>query len=216
MIETGVRFDRLHSYHDLHLILSKVDIPAAKPKTNYVDIPGSDGSLDMTETHGEVKYKDRECKFTFTMPPVGESEAEALKSKVNNAINGKTFRITLDKDPGYYYLGRCEVDSYSVDRRFRQIVVKAKVSPWKFKQNETVAVFALNGTEKVVSLSNSRRPVSPVITCTADTTITFGKYTYILEDGSHKVLNIRLTEGKNTLTLKSRGTVTFTYQEGEL
>lgn len=216
MIETGVRFSRLHSYHDLHLILSKVEIPAAQPKTQYVDIPGSDGSIDMTETHGEVKYYDRDCKFTFTALPMGEREAEDHKTMVNNAINGKVHPITLDKDPGHYYLGRCVVDSYSVNKRIRQFIIKAKVNPWKFKQNETVVIFSLDGSEKVVSLSNRRRPVCPVITCTADTMIQFGDHTYMLEEGSHKVLNIRLTEGVNTLILSGNGTVTFTYQEGDL
>lgn len=216
MIETGVLFDRLHSYHDLRLILSALDIPAAVPKTNYVDIPGGDGSIDMTQTHGDVKYKDRDCKFTFTAIPVKESEWESLKTKVNNAINGKTFRITLDKDPGYYYLGRCEIDGYSINKRLRQIVVKARVNPWKFKQNETVATFALSETEKIVTLSNGRRPICPVITCTDNAVVVFDGHSYELEAGSHKVLNIRFTEGQNTLKVSGNGTITFTYQEGDL
>lgn len=216
MIETGVMFGRLHSYHDLHLILSKVDIPAAKPKTSYVDVPGSDGSIDMTETHGEVKYSDRDITFTFTAQPVGEREFEDLRTKVSNAINGRVFKISLDKDPGYYYLGRCEINKYSINKRNRQITVKARVNPWKFKQNETVAPFVLNG-EKVISLTNSRKPVCPVITITGgDTAITFDGYTYTLEEGSHKILNIRLVEGVNKLILSGNSTVTFTYQEGEL
>ena len=34
----GVWFDDIHSYENLNLILSKVEIPPAVPKTNFVDL----------------------------------------------------------------------------------------------------------------------------------------------------------------------------------
>lgn len=212
----GIFFDRIHSYNDLNLVLSKLEISPATPKSYYVNIPGGDGSIDMTENHGEVKYHDRDCKFTFTAIPGTERDWERLKTKVNNAINGKVFRITLDKDPEHYYEGRCAVDNYAVSKWKKQIIVTARVKPWKFKQKETVAAFNLSDTEKVVTLSNGRRPVCPVITCTADATVEFDGYAYNLTAGSHKVLNIRFTEGMNNLKISGSGMITFTYQEGEL
>ena len=56
MISKGISFDNIHSFYDLNLILSGVEITPAKPKTNYVDIVGGDGSIDMTEAHGDVKF----------------------------------------------------------------------------------------------------------------------------------------------------------------
>lgn len=137
----GITFGEIHSYNDLNLILSKVEIPPAKPKTNYIDIPGGDGSVDLTEAHGEVKFYDRECRFTFTMNPASDlSEAawEAKKMEVSNALNGQKLKITLDKDAEFYYLGRCEVNEYLSNKRLRQIVVVATVEPYKWKQEETV------------------------------------------------------------------------------
>ena len=55
----GIKFDDIHSFYDLNLVLSQVDIPPATAKTSFVDIPGADGSVDMTEALGSVKYKDR-------------------------------------------------------------------------------------------------------------------------------------------------------------
>ena len=72
MIETGILFGNIHSFYDLNLILSAVDIEPAKPKTTYVDVPGGDGSLDLTEALGEVKYYDRTHKFTLTMNPASD------------------------------------------------------------------------------------------------------------------------------------------------
>ena len=217
MIETGISFDAVHSYNDLNLILSDSDIPPANPKTTYVDIPGGDGSLDLTEAHGEVKYNDRDCKFTFTVSPAASVTWEEKKTEVSNTLNGKNCKITLDKDGGYYYLGRCTVDDYLSDKKINQIVVSAKVKPYKFKQTETSVSFSLSQTQKTVTVTNGRKVVSPTIVCTNDnTTVIFGSITKTLSAGTHKVLDIRFTEGTNTLTVSGSGTITFKFQEGDL
>lgn len=220
MIETGVYFGDIHSFYDLNLILSSVEIAPASPKTNYVDIPGADGALDLTEAHGEVKYSDRTHKFTLTMNPADDlSEAawEAKKTEVSNRLNGRACRITLDKDPDYFWQGRCAVDSYKSNKRLRQFVVAARVRPYKYKQTETVVTFDLTEAEKTVSLQNSRRSVCPVITCTNDNTvIVFKGNTFKFNAGQHQNLNIRFTEGINQVTISGTGQVTFTYQEGDL
>lgn len=220
MIETGIYFGNIHSFYDLNLILSKVEIPPAKPKTNYIDIPGGDGSVDLTEAHGEVKYNDRDCKFTFTMNPAGnlsEAAFEEKKTEVSNALNGKEFRITLDKDEEFYYLGRCEVNEYLSNKRVRQIVVTAKVKPYKFKQNVTVVICELSNEQKTVNINNGRKTVVPEITCTDDNAmVVFGSTSYSLAAGTHKILDIQFKEGNNQLKLSGTGTITFAWQEGEL
>lgn len=220
MIAKGIKFDNIHSFYDLNLFLSGLDIPPAKVKTNFVDIPGGDGSVDLTEAHGEVKYYDRECKFTFTMNPAGglsDADYEAKKTEVSNAINGRRFRITLDKDPEFYYLGRVFVDEYQSNKRLRQIIVGATVKPYKFHQEETVLAFALSETGNAVEILNGRRSVCPVITCTNnDTMIKFKNTSYSLSAGTQKVLDIRLEEGINNMVLSGKGSITFKFQQGEL
>jgi hypothetical protein len=220
MIETGVFFDNIHSFYDLNLILSAVEISPAVPKTVYVDIPGADGALDLTEAHGEVKYSDRTHKFTFTMNPaddLSESAWEEKKTEVSNRLNGRACRVTLDKDPDFYWLGRCTVDSYKSNKRLRQFVVSTRVRPYKFKQMETVVTFALTEAGQTVSLRNSRRSVCPVITCTNDNTvIVFNGNTFNFGAGQHQNLNIRFTEGINQVTISGAGQVTFSYLEGDL
>lgn len=220
MIDKGIRFDNIHSYHDLNLILSKAEIPPAQPKTTYIDIPGGDGSVDLTEANGEVKFNNRECQFTFTMNPSGDlSEAawEEKKTEVSNALNGREFKITLDKDDRYYYLGRCSVDEYLSDKRIRQIVITAMVKPYKLKQNETVLNYTLSEEEQTVTAMNGRMSVVPEITCTDDNTkIVFGTIETVLSKGTYKVLDFQFKEGANVLKVTGSGTVTFKYREGEL
>lgn len=222
MIDRGISFDGIHSYYDLDLILSKVEIPPAVPKEEYIDLAGGNGSLDLTEVHGEVKFNDREgCKFTFTMNPandLSDSAFEEKKTEVSNALNGKKIeRITLDKDSDFYYQGRCKVDQYLSDRRIRQIVVTARVKPYKLKQNKTVSTFALSSTEQTVNIRNGRKTVVPLITCSAsNAVVVFGSVTKTLSAGTHEILDFQLKHGDNIFKVSGSGTIKFEYQEGEL
>lgn len=144
MIEKGISFGGLHSFWDLDLILAEAIIPPASPKESFVDIPGADGSVDMTEALGEVKYADRTgAKFTFYMNPAGDLSEEAWeekKTKVSNLLNGLRCNITLDKDPDYYWQGRCRVDEHASNKKLRKIVVGARLAPYKLK-NDLTSVF---------------------------------------------------------------------------
>ena len=213
----GILFDDIHSYRDLNLILSKEDRPPAKPKTNYIDIPGSDIPIDLTEANGEVRYNSRNFTFTFSFMGQDDFAWEAKRTEVGNLLNGKACKITLDKDPEFYWLGRCTVSKILSDRRKKQIVVTAKVHPYKYRQRETTQTYDLTTEERTVILSNSRKTVCPVITCTNDNTVIgFNGNTFNFSAGKHKNLNIRFTEGNNEVTISGSGQVTFAYQEGEL
>lgn len=216
-IYKGIYFDDVHSFNDLNLILAPFVPTPAEPKENYIDITGGDGSLDLTEGLGEVKYKDRTFEFTFTINPSEKMSFDEKVSQVSNALNGKKFRMTLDRDPEYYWEGRCKVDKYAQNKRLGQISIKATVRPYKLKQNQTVASFELSAEAKEITLKNGRKSVVPEITCTNDNvTVVFGNITETLSAGTHKILDIYLKEGNNILKVSGSGTITFTYQEGEL
>lgn len=215
MIKRGITFNNIHSFRNLNLLLSKAEIPPAVPKTNFIEIPGSDTIIDLTEALGDVNYSSRECKFTFTMNPSGdlsEGAFEAKKTEVSNALNGLACTIILDKDPGYFYKGRCIVDEYLSDKKIRQFVVKATVHPYKYKKELTV----VSVTAGSHILLNDRMPVVPSVKTTEETKLTFGGNTYSVNAGTHKILDIQLKQGENAVTVETNGTVTFTYQEGAL
>lgn len=220
MIAKGIKFNNIHSWDNLNLVLSGSEIPPAKPKTNYVDIPGGNGSVDLTEAHGDIVYYDRDCKFTFTMNPtndLSDSAFEEKKTQISNLLNGKVFNICLDKDESYYYSGRCEVSDYLSDKRLRQIVVTAKVKPYKLKVTETEVTTTLSSTVKQVTLKNGRMKVVPEIVCSNDnTTIIFNSKTITLNAGTHNILDIELVKGDNILQVQGTGTIKFKYREGDL
>lgn len=221
-IETGVLFEVIgtgeafHSFRDLNLILAPFVLPPAQPKINLLEIEGMDGSLDLTEANGVINYYDRELKFTFTVFPEDDLSFEERQTAVSNSLNGKRCKITIDKDSDYYFIGRCSVNEYLCDRRLCQIVITATVAPYKLLQNETVVSFTLSDTEQSIIVENKRKSVVPVITVTDSAKVVFGGVTRQLSAGSYKVLDFLLTQGANAFDISGTGTITFTYQEGDL
>lgn len=209
----GIYFDDIHSFKDLNLVLSKAVIPPATVKTKYIDIPGGDGSADLTEALGAIKYKDRECSFTFTVFPYEDFEQK--KTYISNLLNGKRCKITIDKDPEYYWVGRCKVNSYASDKNLHTLVVGATVSPYKLKTTETTVIIPA-GESVARELTNGRKSVVPTITTTAAAQVIFEGNTYNLGVGTHTILNIELKYGKHQVTVTSAAPVKFTYQEGDL
>ena len=209
----GIYFDDIHSYTDLNLVLSGINIPPATVKTTYVDIPGGDGSVDLTEALGEVKFKSRECSFTFTVFPYEDFEEK--KKYISNLLNGRRCKIILDKDPEYYWDGRCSIKEYSSNKNLHKLVVGATVAPYKLKTRQTIVTVPA-GNSVVRELENGRKSVVPTITTTADAKIIFEGNTYNLGVGTHTILNIELKYGKNQVTVTSNSPVKFTYQEGDL
>lgn len=210
----GISFNGIHSYRDLNLVMSSADIPPASPKTVFVDVPGGDGTVDLSEALGGIRFSNREASFVFTVLPTDDFEQK--KTQISNLLNGKRVEIILDKDSGYHWTGRCAVNEYASDRRIHKITVGATLSPYKLKNEPTTVTLTATGTAQSRTLTNARMPVVPEITCTAAVTAVFGGNTYQMNAGTHKIPGIRLTEGENVIQVSGSGTVTIKYREGDL
>lgn len=128
----GARLGGFHTYGEWGLLLKKPpEISPPEPQTHYVEIPGLDGSLDLSEAlTGEVKYKDREIKLVlFSMKK--RSEWADLSSDMMEKLHGKLVQIILDDDPGYYYQGRIAFDKFEYGRHTLDIELTATVNPYK-------------------------------------------------------------------------------------
>ena len=215
----GTDFGGVHSHRDLNLIQQQVDIQPAEPKLNLVDIPGADGSKDLSDRpSGRIVYYDRIVTWTYALYP-GENW-HAKHRQVSNALNGKACRITLDDDPDYYYQGRLKVGQYNTDKVLRQITVEATCFPYMLKQHETVVEVDLDTNYKTITLLNDRKPTIPSFTVPSAATIKWGENVLNLAGGgTFRSLDIELQEGVNTLEAKlasGTGKIVITYQEGSL
>ena len=210
----GIRFGDLHSYDDLKMILSGKDMGAPAVKSMKLDIEGADSALDLTDFFGEPKYEDVTHKFQFsTIVPC--SEFMTLYSRIKNAIHGKKMRIILDDDPLFYWMGRIYVSGFTNEKSIGQVEVECDCEPYKYKLTKTTVTRAVNGTDIIV-LTNGRKRAVPEITTTGAMTIEYGGGSWALSAGSYTIPELELTQGDNLVTVKGTGTITFTWQEGDL
>ena len=210
----GVSFGEKHSNRDFSLLLAKMELGAPEAKINKIDIEGADGSLDLTEFFGGVKYENLTHKFEFValVPP---SNFYALYSEIKNALHGKKMRIILDGDPYFYYLGRLSVSSFTSERGIGHITIEADCEPYKYKLEKTVVSANISGSG-VVTLQNGRKRAVPTITTTAAMTISFNDTTWGVSAGTFVIPDLELFEYSNTIQINGTGKITFEWQEGEL
>lgn len=216
----GTTFGTIHSNTDLALIQQSVVVSPAVPRTYLVDVPGADGSKDLTEALGVgVKYQDRTITWTFALYP-GDNW-EQRKQIVNGALNGLACNITLDDDPNYYYVGRVSVTDHALDGIIKQITVEAICRPYKLKKTETdITRSDLTTNYKQLSFTTERMPVVPQITLSAAATVQYNGATYALAAGTHIVPAICFNGGDQIVKVKldsgSDGTVHLIFREGAL
>lgn len=213
----GITFGTTHTYRDLGLILGKKEIGSPSVKKNEVDIPGADGVLDMTEYHGEPKYENVKHKFEFSAL-VSPDDSLALFSRVKNALHGKKYRIILDDDPAFYYVGRCHVSSYTDEKGIGKLNIECDCEPYKYKLNKTTVTRAIDGTQ-TITLTNGRKRAVPEITITTDSTLNVVYQVVNIWDlgsGSYTLPDLELVEGENNVTVTGVGNITFSWQEAML
>ena len=210
----GITFGNYHSYKDLKLLLTSKEIGSPQVKENKINIPGGDGSIDLTDFFGEPKYEDVQHKFEFTtIEP--QSDFLSQYSTIKNAIHGKKVRIILDDDPTFFYLGRCHVSSFASSKGIGTIKVECECEPYKYKLAKTVVTQSVEGTE-VITLTNARKRAVPEIKTTVAMTIVFGDGAWTPSAGTFTIPELELAEGNNQITVIGTGTVSFSWQEGEL
>lgn len=135
----GVTLGGYHSYSTWGLWLKEApEISPPEPQTYLVEIPGMDGSLDLTEKlSGGVRYKDRKIKLTF-LSLAKRTQWPDICSDMMAKLHGKSVQIVMDDDPGYYYLGRISFDSVKQDNHVTTIVINATVGPFKISTDGAV------------------------------------------------------------------------------
>ena len=151
MTVTGVRFvdpDETMSRDtrtDYGMFLAQnPEIGSPRPKTVYVDIPGADGKIDLTETvNGEVSYENRTLRFDFAKQ-LGEAFQADFISQVNGDLHGKVMRVYIDEDEDWYYEGRVSVSWENVSFWKLHCIITVDAKPCKVAANKSL-----------VSLSNS-------------------------------------------------------------
>ena len=235
----SVTFGEMNSWDDWHLIPSTR--PVFNPpnvKTQYVDIPGGNGSLDLTEAlTGYPTYENRTGSIEFYVAN-GYEDWDILYSKIMNYLHGKELRAYLEDDRSFVYVGRFEVNQWKSDKWWSTITIDYNVYPFKKEQtgfddwlwdpfdfeNDIIRNYSdivVNGDYSTSIVIDGRyERVVPEFTVSSDDgegiVVTFQNNNYRFEDGTSANPNIVIGESNETLTFSGYGSISITYIGGSL
>lgn len=133
--DTEKKHGTINTWDDWHLI------PTSRPVFNppsvkevYIDIPGSNGRLDMTESlAGYPLYDNRTGSFEFIVANGYRPLWIGGYQKFANWLHGKDLRCVLDDDPSYFYEGRFVMKEWKSnnDGTWSNVTFDYNVYPYK-------------------------------------------------------------------------------------
>ena len=211
--------DKFNTWYDWRLILTEKDVSPPEPKTNYVDIDGMDGTLDLSESlTGEITYEDRTVLASFWTNEGSHKERTSLLRKIVTAVHGKKIKIIEPDDPDHYFYGRVKVKSPINILPYATFTIEAICDPWRYAIEDSVRTIEVNSDNvtNAVIHNNGVKTLSPIITVTGYVTITYNGVEIALTAGTYKISDIKLRQGVNVIGVSGNGSVSFTYKEADL
>ena len=212
---SDIRFGTKWARADYGLIVAPYAISMPEPQTNFIDIPGRDGALDLSEAFGTVRYADRIIPLTM----YARAPFDTLISTFAADVHGRRMDVIFDRNPTYYYDARITIEDVERHAGYCELSLECRAKPYKLEHFETTVTILPTGTA-TITLTNTRMPVVPTITVSAEMTLTFTisaiNYDVTLSAGAHVVPSLVLMEGETEIGITGTGSITFTYRKGAL
>ena len=215
-----------NTWNDWHLI------PSSRPLVNppnvrasMVDIPGSDGSLDLSEVLiGRPTYADRTGTWDFYVDN-GYGKWADRYSEIMGYLHGQKMTAVLEDDPLFFYDGRFTVNQWRSDPYYSRISINYEVGPYKLYSAtegdmwlwdpfnfETDVIRSYRGmtvfksSPLTLNITGDVMDIVPVITTQASgVTLTMNGETTYLKKGTFTYPNIVITQGENQLQFAYTG-----------
>lgn len=233
-MEVGITFaDKIHTARDWGLRLISIYIPMPDPKTQLIDIPGGDGSIDLTEINGRPAYNDREgLELVFDLMDESYSEWFIKYSEFAREIHGRKVKMVLDDEPDHYYMVRLNIDSQKTNPVFSEVVLSGTAEPFKYDLlssaepwlwdpfNFHTGVIRTIGEQVITSTNNKitilgagiDNPPVFIVTQADNLGLTHKGRTYVLKVGRNRFPAVRVGEKDVTLTFSGTGRLTVEYR----
>ncbi|MGN0162673.1 MAG: hypothetical protein ACI4EA_03685 [Candidatus Ornithomonoglobus sp.] len=213
--------EHYRTFEDFDCILNAFSFPAPEIKTQTVDLPGADGTIDLSTalTDGEPRFDDR--SGTITLIATGRHWKRQL-DKITNALHGRKFYFCVPDDTWWFY-GRIAVSDYTSNGNVGTITLTCTCEPWKYAKHENITTFEVSTTPLTKRISNhGRRKAVPVMyvsegvnVAITDGTVTQSGYSggsaYILAEYPVSSSGIKLT-----ITGDAQGVVRIVFREAVL
>ena len=126
------KFIGTNTWKDWFLIpASRPDVANPGVKTNFVEIPGRDGTIDMSEyLTGGPSYGDRSGSWNFLVDN-DHIGWESIRTKITEFFHGKRLKCVLEDDPCWYFEGRFQVKPQSGEHN-STIEIEYVLGPYRY------------------------------------------------------------------------------------
>lgn len=237
VLSTGSVF---HTLEDWGMAIGNNDyIGDPEQEVYYVDIPGSNAFIDMSEAlTGEPVYKSRSIGVDLgSIRP--RMEWDHVISDLRNEIHGRECKLIFDNDIDHYWKGRLYIEGFDRVRElgtFRLSMPSAEPykydlqssaedwlwDPFSFEHGviRTIGQQTVDG-ELSMEIPRGTMSAVPVFTVSEITssefTVSDGRRVYNLANGYNRFPGLKVCGRKDvTLTFRGSGTVTVDYRGGSL
>ncbi|MCI9025439.1 MAG: mtfA protein [Dorea sp.] len=233
-MDCGVTFnDRIHTWRDWGLNLVSIYIPMPKPKSQLIDIPGGDGSIDLTEINGRPVYDNRDgMELVFDLMDEDYKVWFLKYSEFAKEIHGKKVKMVLDDEPEHYYMVRLNLDGQKTNPVYGEITLSGTAEPfkydhvssnepWKWGPFNFCTGVIRNLSDQVISTAKNTitilgagidNPPVFIVTEADNLKLTHEGRTYVLKVGRNRFPAVRVGEEDVTLTFSGTGKLSVEYR----
>lgn len=230
----SITFGDKNTWDDWHLIPSSRPVfNPPKLKEKYVEIPGSNVVIDMTDIMGGYPtYQHREGSIEFYVAN-GYGEWFDRYSEIMNYLHGKHMKAYLEDDPVFVYEGRFTVNKWSPDKTNSKITIDYYVEPYKKERQSSIGDFiwdALSFVDgiireygdipvtgsKTIQIDGSKMPVVPSIKTSAAVTVKIDGKTFNLSAGTTKLYGCVIADKKYDVVVTGNAVVSIIFTGGSL
>lgn len=211
--------DKYNTWAEWDLILTAKDITPPEPKTNYVNIDGSHGTLDLSESlTGEITYNDRTITASFWTCEGSRAEREIKLKQIICLLHGRKVKIVEPDDLNHYFYGRIKIGNVKNILSYAEFTLEAICEPWRYSINDVVHSFTVVNNSPVSAAihNNGVKTVCPTLTVAGSPSITYDGVTMPLSQGTYKIPDLKLYRGVNIISITGDGSIAITYKEADL
>lgn len=118
---------------------TRPSVPPPELKSEYVNLPASDGVLDYTEILlGKIPFGRRTGSWRFYTDEIKMESLgytwNTLYNLISGLIHGVKCEISLDDDPDFYYVGRLSVNQWRSLAAFSEITIDFNLDSYKYSR----------------------------------------------------------------------------------
>ena len=196
---------------DMDLVMTERNIGTPEAQTYKVDVPGRNGSLDLSEfLTGDIRYSNRTLNFKF----IAAGSREKILAAIDEIMlfHGQQAEIILDDYLNYFYKGRVSV-GINDNGHYAELEMSVDAEPFRTARKKSSFSYTATSSKECLILNNG---MSLVPTVTATDTVTIirnGQRVSISAGSSYIDAFFKLQHGVNRFTIEGNAAVTFEFTE---